>query len=638
MRRRLSIIAGVLLVAGALVALPALPAEAVACTSPVRYATSTNTIYLVTTQSFTLTSVKAACPGAPLALVDPVNKVWELDADLILQNGSSLVMHGSAATAPGDVDTLRIRSRSSNAATEVQQLNAQYGTIDMDSVAVTSWDDLAGAVDDDPTLPSGAGSTDRARAFVRALSYLDTDGVTPRQSRMDIKNSDLGYLGYYAAESYGVAYKTRGCDHTNLPVCNAVKVSGSQIDSRFHHNYMGTYTWGAYDMDFVGNSYDHNIMYGLDPHDVSTYLTITDNHFAYNGDHGVICSQLCDHLTITDNESDHNGMVPWTGPEGDAEPGQVHGIMIHRGVTNTVISGNSVHDMPNGAGIAIFDSSGNTITDNVVDGTQYGIRISVGSANNSITHNTVDDSGKYALYMYKGSDLPSYTTMTGHPTANIFDSNTVDGTDSNVVKLTESDQNVVSNTTFTNTGGSFYTSGSVGNMVTASTFPSGQDFAVKGLPGEPGSMTITAPSGVVDVSCDATSSADVTSPTGVVFAAGATALTTTVSPTGSTLHLTSALLGTTGTTPITPKAVTVVPAAGTLSAKATGSGTSTQLTVNGQPAGTTLTIRIGALTPGTTYTVKRAGTSIGTATANGTGWITVTNAPPTNGSYVYTVS
>src|SRR4051794_17297414 len=105
MRRRLSIVAGVLLVAGALVALPALPAEAVACTSPVRYATSTNTIYLVTTQSFTLTSIKTACPGAPIELVDPVNKVWELDADLILQNGSSLVLHGAAATSPGDVDT-----------------------------------------------------------------------------------------------------------------------------------------------------------------------------------------------------------------------------------------------------------------------------------------------------------------------------------------------------------------------------------------------------------------------------------------------------------------------------------------------------------------------------------------------------
>ncbi len=41
--------------------------------------------------------------------------------------------------------------------------------------------------------------------------------------------------------------------------------------------------------------------------------------------------------------------------------------MIHRGVTNTVISGNYVHDQPNGAGIAVFDSAGNTITNNTID-------------------------------------------------------------------------------------------------------------------------------------------------------------------------------------------------------------------------------------------------------------------------------
>jgi mannuronan 5-epimerase len=632
MKRRL--VVGLVMVVGALVVLPGSPASAVACTSPVRYATTTNTIYLVTAQTFTLSSIVAACAAAPLTLVDPGHKVWELDADLVLQNGATLVLHGDDAAAPGDVNTLRIRSRASNAATEVQQLNAQYGAIDMDAIAVTSWDDLAGAPDTDPTLPAGAAATDRARAFVRALSYLDPDGVTPRQSRLDIRDSDLGYLGYYAAESYGVAYKTRGCDHLNLAVCNAVKVTGSQLGSRFHHNYMGTYTWGAYDIDFIGNAYDNNVMYGLDPHDVSTYLTITNNRFSYNGDHGVICSQLCDHLTITDNESDHNGLVPWTGPEGDAEPGQVHGIMIHRGVTNTVIARNNVHDMPNGAGIAIFDSSGNTVEDNTVARTLYGVRISVGSAQNIITGNTIDDSYKYALYMYKGSDLPSYTTMTGHPTANVFDDNTVDGTDSNALKLTESDDNVISDTSFADTGGSVYTTGSTGNVVTNSTFPSGQDFAVRA-----GSeLTITAPSGVVDVSCDATSSADVTSPTGVVFQAGSTTLTTTATATGSTLHLTSALLGTTGTVPITPKAVTVVPAAGSLAARATGSGASTQLTVSGQPAGTTLTIRIGGLTAGTTYTVKRAGTSIGTATANGSGWLTVTNAPPSTGSYVYSVS
>lgn len=117
---------------------------------------------------------------------------------------------------------------------------------------------------------------------------------------MTIRNSDIGY---YDAESYGVAYKTRGCDHTNLAVCAQVKVTGAETESRFHDNYMGSYAWGAYNMDFTGNEYDHNVMYGLDPHDVSTYLTVDSNHFHDNGAHGLICSQLCDHLTMTETRA-----------------------------------------------------------------------------------------------------------------------------------------------------------------------------------------------------------------------------------------------------------------------------------------------------------------------------------------------
>src|SRR5215467_14108032 len=97
-RRRASLYAAaVLLAGGGLVIATALPASAVSCTSPVRYASSTNTIYLVTAQAFTPTDIKAACAAAPLTLVDPVNKVWELSADLIIQNGATLNLHGGAA-------------------------------------------------------------------------------------------------------------------------------------------------------------------------------------------------------------------------------------------------------------------------------------------------------------------------------------------------------------------------------------------------------------------------------------------------------------------------------------------------------------------------------------------------------------
>ena len=80
-------------------------------------------------------------------------------------------------------------------------------------------------------------------------------------------------------------------------------VGGKETGSRFHDNFMGTYTWGAQDMLFDRNTYSKNKSYGLDPHDDSDYLTITNNMFSENSNHGLICSQRCDHLIIRGNKA-----------------------------------------------------------------------------------------------------------------------------------------------------------------------------------------------------------------------------------------------------------------------------------------------------------------------------------------------
>ena len=82
-------------------------------------------------------------------------------------------------------------------------------------------------------------------------------------------------------------------------------------------------------------------MYGFDSHDVTRNIVIEHNHISYNGDHGIICSQACGHLTIEYNVSDHNGWSPGAARLLDAEEtSQVHGIMLHRGVTNSVVEYN----------------------------------------------------------------------------------------------------------------------------------------------------------------------------------------------------------------------------------------------------------------------------------------------------------
>ena len=95
-----------------------------------RYASTTNVIYLTAAKTYTPASIAAACPGAPIAKVS--GSTWLLSADIVVEAGATLALHGSSAG--GDTDTLRIRSRSSNARTEVQSITALGGTIDARNV------------------------------------------------------------------------------------------------------------------------------------------------------------------------------------------------------------------------------------------------------------------------------------------------------------------------------------------------------------------------------------------------------------------------------------------------------------------------------------------------------------------------
>ena len=397
-------------------------ADAATCALPVRYSATSDTTYLTAPGPVdTLSEIKAACPAAPL--VQPSPGVWELNSDLVIQGGARLNLSG-------DVKELRLQSLPSGLTKDVSALIAQYGTIDITGVKVTSWNGTG--PDTDLTVPTGG---TRGRAFVRAVSYME--GSTPRPSRMNIVDSDLGFLGYNAAESYGVSYKARGCGASTPAICNILDVFGTQTGSTFHDNYIGTYTWGAKDMQFDHNNYTHNKYYGLDPHDDSDYLTITNNLFSDNGNHGLICSQRCDHLLIRGNTSSHN----------TSATAETHGIMLHRGVTDTVVENNIVENNSTGGGIVVFDSVGNTIKNNTVTGNKYGLRFSVGTKDLAVKDNTVKGSLQYAVYTYKGSDVPSFTGTSGRPTGITFTGNTFDGAGAELFKIQDSDK-------FSFTGGS----------------------------------------------------------------------------------------------------------------------------------------------------------------------------------------
>ena len=316
-------------------------------------------------QIFTLSDIQAAGIGPDkLELVDAANKIWFLKVKLKVEEGATLRVSRRSErrrelAAPAQRQRQRDMAAGRKWQSAVPGYQGHYPGIPR-----------IGAPDTDPTVaPNGAGG----RSYIATRSVLTKGRPTaaptgmptsPADRRSHMKaawtvvNSEIGYLGYDAAESYGmvwkVYYKLNPADPSDAPppgrqLYAMADVFGERQRQHFHHNYFGSYTFGGYCMDWSGNTFANNLQYGLDPHDDSDYLTISGNIFRDNGDHGLICSVECDHLAIINNQS----------------YGNLIGIMLHRNVTASVIEGNTVANNRQD-GIALFDSHDNVVRNNTV--------------------------------------------------------------------------------------------------------------------------------------------------------------------------------------------------------------------------------------------------------------------------------
>ncbi len=379
-------------------------------TSNIRFASSSNTIYVSGPVTCTLSQLKTLKSSLPLDLVDSSNKIWLLKANLKLENGATLNLYGSSIG--GDVNYLRLKSNNSSNSNSIIWIRADWGNISIKSTKITSWDEVKKAPDTEYAKYK--------RSFIHVRSFL-ADGVTPKESRMDIIDSEVGYLGYYAAESYGLAWKVSG---SGPNLYDKVNVYGDVINSHIHHNYFGMYTFGADAMKIQNSEVDNNVMYGIDPHDDSDNLLIEGNRAHHNGTHGIICSQRCNNLTIRNNKSYQNKGT---------------GLMLHRNTNDSLVENNELYENLD-SGIAIFDSHNNTIRANLSHDNKNGIRFSVGSSGNIVEQNEFSENDGYGLYFYKGSDAP--TTGSGRPSSNKFIKNKVTSNGDYAIKLKESDLNI----------------------------------------------------------------------------------------------------------------------------------------------------------------------------------------------------
>ncbi|CAM9580025.1 unnamed protein product [Scytosiphon promiscuus] len=279
------------------------------------------------------------------------------------------------------------------------------------------------------------------RSFINCVSEKaseDTcDGATDDEMgecRMDLISSELGYLGWFDAESYGLTWKVRGfCkDLSNPDVFETTNVYGDIFDCDIHHNYYGHYTYGHQGGVWANNKMHDNWQYGFDPHDDSDYLTISNNVVYGNVNHGIIASKRCNNVKIFDNT------VSDGGP-------QASGIFLHRSSDDAEVYGNTITNMH--AGITLLESFGALVYDNTIDGVEYGVRLKVGSGDNHIYDNEINDCSIYALYTYLGADSPTDGISDGRPTANTFHNNDVSNSVT-AMQLKNTDDMAITDNTF----------------------------------------------------------------------------------------------------------------------------------------------------------------------------------------------
>ena len=576
-----------------------------------RWSSNSYRIYVSGPGSATLSDIKAALPKVPLEQVSP--GVWHLRAELQVDSGGRLALHGTKLG--GDVNQLRLQSNNTFDTNNIVFLSADYGTLDIRSTSITSWDD---AVDG----PDTEYSTYR-RAFIRVRSSLDPDGVTPHESRMDIVDSDIGYLGSHNAESYGLVYKVIP-GHTNYAgtlsnLYVLVNVYGDILRSHLHNNFFGVYTFGAFGMHMAENEVDHNIGYGFDPHDDSDQLVIENNNVHHNGWHGIIASQRCDHLIIRNNVSWQNGR---------------NGIMLHRYCDDSLIENNRSVD--NGdSGIALFDTYRTTVRGNTCLGNgMSGLRCSVGASDNLIVSNEFAFGASMGLYLYKGVDAPK-PGDDGRPKRNQFVRNLVHDNLGSGIYVTSADDNSFVANVFAATTGPFWFINSQRSRLDSNSLPNTVSMKVQGMPSLPSTLLVRNEP-AVPAQVDPYSSITFDDPLGRMFDPQQSGEFATVTPGGTTLTLTGADFLRSGT--VFTRNLLVVPDAGVALVSITIWNTTGDLSKRWlvQAGSTThiLTYRVGDLAPNRTYTLQRNGVAT-RITSDDSGWITYQDKAVTTGLFEY---
>ncbi len=329
--------------------------------------------------------------GNATLLQDLGNGIWLLNANLFIGPGVTLDLSPQAG-----VNELRLRSQATVMGAGASALSAidyasfvylrtHSGVMNLAGVKVNSWDPQANTFDQDVS---------NGRAYV----------IAKYAAALNIRNSELSYLGSADGESYGISW--RDTNDSATPEQLRSRVTGEVIDSQFHHNYYGIYTYQASDMVFRGNQFRDNIRYGFDPHDF-THDVLVENNVAFNnGSHGFIISRGCNNFVFRGNKAyANNDPSPTSLAHGFMlDPGSPNSAEPQAPSTNNLLENNEAYDNE-GYGLRILGANDNQILNNVFSqNRQEGLVVDQNSVGNLIQGNTLTQNGSIGLVVRETAD------------------------------------------------------------------------------------------------------------------------------------------------------------------------------------------------------------------------------------------
>jgi poly(beta-D-mannuronate) C5 epimerase len=174
-----------------------------------------------------------------------------------------------------------------------------------------------------------------------------------------VSDSIISSFGYDASKAYG--FSISQYSPAMAPKMRRARPTGWLLNTRFIDMWYGFYCYEADDVVIRGNTYEDNIVYGIDPHDRSRRLIIAENEaFGTKKKHGIIISREVNDSWIFDNKSHHN---------------KQSGIVLDRSSQNNLVAGNETYK--NGSdGITVYESSHNLFWQNrSMNNQRHGIRV-----------------------------------------------------------------------------------------------------------------------------------------------------------------------------------------------------------------------------------------------------------------------